>query len=241
MIAPCNRATWLQGGAGVCRTLPARLGAPRRIVLLGPPGIGKGTQAGLLSAALGACPLATSEIMHGLFPPSPLSRRLPTDTLLELINARSHCLACAAGFILDGFPRTVAHAEALDHLLQEKDLSLDAVILYELPVSLIVLRLLGRRVCPTCQKTYHVKARPPRITGRCDDCQTILGQQREDRLDAIRLMQGTHPSHSPRLLGYYQSRGLLVKISAHGTAEEIFMRTIDTFKMTRLGDRCAAP
>jgi len=240
MIAPRDHAAWLQGDAAVCRTLPARLGAPRRIVLLGPPGIGKGTQAGLLSAALGACALATSEIIHGLFPPPALNRRLPADTLLELIRARSHCLTCPAGFILDGFPRTVAHAEALDHLLQNNDCSLDAVILYELPVSLIVLRLLGRRVCPTCQKTYHVKARPPRITGYCDDCQTMLTQQHEDRLDAMRLMQGTHPSHSPRLLGYYQSRGLLVKISAHGTTEEIFMRTIDTFKMTRSGDHYAA-
>ena len=245
MNAPRDRTAWLLGGEARCLTPPLVPPQPRRIVLLGPPGIGKGTQAALLGAALGACYLSTGEILHSTRPAQPVppgpalrtalnyARRgdtVPEDVLLDLINERCRCLTCAGGFILDGFPRTLPQAEALDRLLETNDLALDAVVLYDLPAAKIVPRLLGRRVCPTCQRIYHVKSRPPKTAGVCDDCQTKLVQRNEDRIDSIRLLQHTYAMSPRTLIRYYQSRSLLVTVSADGTPEEIFMRTIDAFK-----------
>lgn len=244
MNAPRDRTAWLQGGDAVCRQPPVRPAQPRRIILLGPPGIGKGTQAGLLGAALGACYLSTGEILRTARPGTPcasvpalrtvisLTRRgdtVPDDALLEMLNERSRCLTCAGGFILDGFPRTVRQAEALDLLLETNDLALDAVVLYELPSAQVVPRLLGRRLCPTCQRIYHVKARPSRTPGCCDDCQTKLVQSQNDRIDSIRLLQHTYAMSPRSLIGHYQNRGLLVTVPAHGGPEEVFRRTIDAF------------
>ncbi len=244
MNAPRDHTAWLQGGGAVCRHSPARPAQPRRIILLGPPGIGKGTQAGLLGAALGACYLSTGEILRTARPGSPgaagpgmrtvlnCTRRgdsVPDAALLAMVSERRRCLGCAGGFVLDGFPRTVLQAEALDLLLETNALALDAVVLYELPSSQVVPRLLGRRICPTCQRIYHVKARPPRTAGCCDDCQTRLVQSQNDRIDSIRLLQHTYAMSPRALIGYYQVRGLLVTIPAHGTPEEVFRRTIDAF------------
>ena len=241
MNSPRDRTAWLLGDEARCLTPPLVPPQPRRIVLLGPPGIGKGTQAALLGAALGACYLSTGEILHTAprTPPGPALRTplnyarrgdtVPEDILIELINERCRCLTCAGGFILDGFPRSLPQAEALDRLLENSDLALDAVVLYDLPAAKIVPRLLGRRVCPTCQRIYHVKSCPPKTAGLCDDCQTKLVQRSEDRIDSIRLLQHTYAMSPRTLTGYYQSRGLLVTVPAHGTPEEIFMRTIDAF------------
>ena len=245
MNATRDRIAWLLGGEARCLTPPLVPSHPRRIVLLGPPGIGKGTQAALLGAALGACYLSTGEVLRTALPkpslpPGPAMRTalnyarrgdtVPEDILLELINERCRCLTCAGGFILDGFPRTMLQAEALDRLLETNELSLDAVVLYDLPAAKIVPRLLGRRICPTCQRIYHVKTRPPQVAGVCDDCQGKLEQRRDDRIDSIRLMQGTYAMSPQPLIRHYQNRGLLVIVPAHGTPEEIFMRTIDAFK-----------
>ena len=245
MNAPRDRTAWLLGGEARCSTPPLVPPQPRRIVLLGPPGIGKGTQAALLGAALGACYLSTGEILRTARPvpphaPGPALRTalnyarrgdtVPEDILLDLINERCRCLTCAGGFILDGFPRSLTQAEALDQLLANSDLTLDAVVLYDLPAAMIVPRLLGRRVCPTCQRIYHVKTRPPKAAGLCDDCQAKLVQRRDDRIDSIRLIQGTYAMSPQPLIRHYRNRGLLVTVPAHGTPEEIFMRTIDAFK-----------
>lgn len=242
-----DRTAWLQGGAAVCRTPPVQPAQPRRLVLLGPPGIGKGTQAGLLDAAFGACYLSAGAIFRQAQPNCPCpagpgmstalnyTRRgdtVPDDTLLEVVSARLRCLTCVGGFILDGFPRTVTQAKALDLLLESHDLALDAVVLYDLATPLIVPRLLGRRICPTCQRFYHVKYRPPQTADSCDDCQTPLVQLTDDRIDSIRLLSGHYTKNSQPLIRYYRHRGLLVTIPAHGTPEEVFERTIAAFKMS---------
>lgn len=251
MNSPHDRTAWLHGGEATCRTPPARPAQSRRIVLLGPPGVGKGTQAGLLDAAFGACYLSTGELFRqeqtdgvtcatageaALQTARNYTRRsdtVPDDALLEVINARLRCLMCAGGFILDGFPRNVEQAKVLDLLLESRDLALDAVILYELAPSQLVPRLLGRRACPTCHRFYHVKNRPPHLADTCDDCLTPLVQLTNDRLDTIRLMSGHHLRNSQPLIHYYKLKGLLVTIPAHGTPEEVFARTIDAFTMSR--------
>ncbi len=244
MNAPNDRTAWLQGGSAVCRTPPAETARPRRIVLLGPPGVGKGTQAALLGETLGACHLSTGDIFRaaraGNCETSPVMRAaldymrrgdlVPDNIVLELVNERCRCLTCAGGFVLDGFPRTVAQAKALDLLLKERDLALDAVIVYELPATEILARLSGRRTCPACKAIYHLTARPPKTAGRCDHCQTPLVQREDDHIEAIRVSLGAYDRATTPLTGYYRARALLVTIPAIGTPPEIFASTLTAFK-----------
>ncbi|HVZ63591.1 MAG TPA: nucleoside monophosphate kinase [Lacunisphaera sp.] len=245
MKSPRDHTAWLLGGTATCRLPPLRPLHPRRIVLLGPPGIGKGTQAKLLTAAVGACYISTGEVIrtgrsNSNYASQPALRlaltyarrgeSVPEEALLAIVNDRCRCLRCPGGFILDGFPRTLRHAEALELLLAEQGLALDAVIRYELSAAEIVPRLLGRRVCPNCQEIYHVRDRPPRTAGRCDECDAALVQRREDRIDSIRLMQGTYAMSPQPLIRFYRERGLLVNVPAHGTPEEVFHRTIEALR-----------
>jgi adenylate kinase len=207
--------------------------------LLGPPGVGKGTQAELISKALGACHLSTGDIFraaqcHAECSPAMRSalqamRRgelVPDATVIELVRERVMCLHCPGGFLLDGFPRTVVQAEALDALLAGQDLTLDAVVSYELPREDIVARLSGRRTCPRCKAVYHVQARPPRATGICDLCGETLVQRDDDRPDAVRVRLSTYETSTRPLTVYYQQAGILVSVSAAGTAEQVLERTL---------------
>ena len=177
-----DRAAWFQGGRQVRRSAvgPRR---PFRVVLLGPPGVGKGTQAELLCKSLGTCHLSTGDVFRAAqcqSDPSPALKaaleamrrgELVSDGLVvSMVSERSGCLGCGGGFLLDGFPRTVAQAEALDELLEQQGVKLDAVLSYELPLAEIVDRLSGRRTCSKCKAVFHQTARPPQKEGVCDLC-----------------------------------------------------------------------
>ena len=208
--------------------------------------MGKGTQAALLGTALGACHLSTGDIFRaaaraGCGSETSQAMRMaldymrrgdlvPDGIVLQLVNERCHCLTCTGGFVLDGFPRTVHQARALDLLLKERGLALDAVIAYELPATEILARLSGRRTCPACKAIYHITAHPPKITGLCDHCQTPLVQREDDHIEAIRVSLGAYDSTTTPLTGYYRARGLLVTIPATGTPQEIFASTLAAFK-----------
>src|SRR5947209_3355634 len=154
-----NRKAWLQGASARCNLPPEKPERPQRLVLLGPPGVGKGTQAEMLCAKLGTCHLSTGDIFRsannicsGDRTPA-LSAALQSmrrgelvrdQTVLDLITERLGCLKCDGGFLLDGFPRTVAQAEALEQLLKTNGIQLDGVISYELPLGKVVARLSGR-------------------------------------------------------------------------------------------------
>jgi adenylate kinase len=112
---------------------------------------------------------------------------VPDSTVWEMVRERSACLRCGGGFILDGFPRTLAQAESLKQLMEAEDLSLTAVLNYELPAAEIVARLGGRRTCTNCKAVYHVSERPPRIDGRCDRCDGNLFQREDDRPESIKV------------------------------------------------------
>jgi adenylate kinase len=210
-----------------------------RLVLLGPPGAGKGTQAELLTQALGNCHLSTGDLFRAAqCVPDPSQalrdalaamRRgelVPDDAVVALVRERAGCLRCRGGFLLDGFPRTVSQAEALDALLAEQGLTLDAVLSYELPLEEVVARLSGRRTCPGCKAVYHLATRPPRVEGVCDQCSGRLVQRADDRPESIRVRLRAYEESTRPLADYYTGDGKLVPIPASGTPEEILARSL---------------
>jgi adenylate kinase len=152
---------------------------------------------------------------------------VPDSTVLAMVRERSRCLHCRGGFMLDGFPRTVRQAEALDQLLAAEHIELDAVLSYELDTEEIVARLSGRRVCPNCKAGFHVKSRPPRYEGRCDHCGGRLEQRADDRPDAIQVRLNAYNYATIPLNDYYGERGLLISIDSDGDPLDIVARTLD--------------
>jgi adenylate kinase len=237
-----DRAAWLKAGGAVCSNPPHRAPAKAwRLVLLGAPGVGKGTQADLLHNRLGACHLSTGDVFRaakGLCEDelSPTLQHaleymrrgelVPDAIVLTLVSERTRCLQCCGGFLLDGFPRTIAQAEALEKLLKTQKVALTAVINYELSQEEIISRISGRRTCSNCKAVYHVVSRPPRAESVCDQCGGKLFQREDDRPESVRVRLETYEKSTRPLIEFYQERGLLVPIVASGTPEEIFQRTL---------------
>jgi adenylate kinase len=240
-----DRNAWLKGGSAECSVPPEGRDNPHRLVLLGAPGVGKGTQAELLAQNLGACHLSTGDIFRGAKSLDPCERSttmssaltymvrgalVPDEIVLGLVAERSKCLRCRGGFLLDGFPRTVAQAEALDQLLESNGVGLEAVLSYDLPLERIVSRLSGRRTCSQCKAVYHVETRPPQMEGVCNTCGGALLQREDDRPESIRVRMQAYEESTAPLAAFYRNRGLLVSVSAEGTPEEIFQRTLEALK-----------
>jgi adenylate kinase len=241
MTATSDRTAWLKGGEAQCKTPARRQLQPRRLVLLGAPGIGKGTQAELLCERLGACHLSTGDVFRAAKTLSPCDRSpalesalnymrrgdlVPDSTVLDMVGERLRCLTCQGGFLLDGFPRTVVQAEALREMLAGQDVFLEAVLTYDLPIDKVVARLSGRRTCAQCKAVYHVSARPPKVAGVCDHCGGQLFQREDDRPEAIRVRMDAYQKSTSPLIDYYRDQGLLVSIPAEGSPEEIFQRSV---------------
>ncbi len=246
MNAANDRAAWIKGGNATCSVPPSVLERPIRLVLLGPPGVGKGTQAELLSKRLGSCHLSTGDVFRAAKDLDACDRSpaiedalemmrkgglVSDDLVVRMVNERSGCLRCGGGFLLDGFPRTVAQAEALDQALDRTSVGLDAVIAFELPLDQIVERLGGRRTCSKCKAVYHVVGRPPRVEGVCDHCQGELITREDDQPETIRVRMATYESSTQPLIDYYAEQELLVRVPCDGAPDEILMRTLE-----RLGD-----
>jgi adenylate kinase len=145
-------------------------------------------------------------------------------TVVDIVAERHKCLHCAGGFVLDGFPRTVAQAEALEKMLDKEGVGLDAVFDYQLPLEVIVARLGGRRVCPACKEIYHVTGRPPRVDGICDKCGGKLQLRDDDRPEAIQTRMRVYEETMAPLVDYYAARGLLVIVPAEGTPGQVYNR-----------------
>lgn len=241
-----DRTAWLKGGKAECKVKPATQAKPWRLVLLGAPGIGKGTQAERLSQKLGACQLSTGDVFRAAKciaegERSPAIREaldymkagklVPDETVVDMVKERTHCLHCDGGFLLDGFPRTVAQAEALAKLLQDEKLSLDGVISYELSMEEILSRLSGRRTCEKCKASFHTKDLPPRVEGVCDHCGGKLYQREDDRPEAIRVRMATYEKSTAPLINYYEKKGLLIRVQCGKMPEETFQRTLKVLKI----------
>lgn len=242
-----NRTAWLKGPKALCNVRPERGVHRHRFVLLGAPGVGKGTQAELLAEHFEICPLSTGDIFRNAKSQSTqcecssaMSEALrhmnagelvPDTTVISLIKERQRCLNCGGGFLLDGFPRTVAQAKALDKILEEKGEQLDAVLSYELPLETLVARLGGRRICPGCKKVYHLASKPPKKTGICDDCGLQLLQREDDRPEAVCVRMAAYQKRTVLLEHFYRQKGLLVPVEADTTPTATFKRTIKALEM----------
>jgi adenylate kinase len=236
-----DRARWLQGPSAQCSLPPVKSHSPWRLVLLGAPGVGKGTQADLLVHRLGACHLSTGDVFRAAgrrcdceqTPAMRAAREymrrgalVPDSTVWEMVRERSACLSCGGGFILDGFPRTLAQAEALKLHMESERLSLNAVVDYELPLAEIVRRLSGRRTCEKCRAVFHVTGQPSREEGVCDHCGGKLYQREDDRPESITVRLEAYNQSTEPLIQFYKDLGLLVSVAADGSPDEIFERTI---------------
>jgi len=235
-----DRGAWLYGSPAQCAALP-ELRQPWRLVLLGAPGVGKGTQAQLLARRFGACHLSTGDVFRAA-KDRPSSEQTPalvaalesmkrgalvSDRIVaDLIRERTCCIGCRGGFILDGFPRTISQAKLLKRLLHEKELLLNAVVSFELPHDEIIARLSGRRTCERCRATFHLITQPPRTEGVCDQCSGNLYQREDDRQESIKVRLHAYERSTAPLISFYRKLGLLLTVSAIGSPEEIQARTI---------------
>ena len=241
-MSACNdRASWLKGGRAQCSNPAKPRPHPPRFVLLGAPGVGKGTQAELLCAGYGICQLSTGDIfraskclpecerspaMNEALAYMKRGELVPDSTVLNLIRERVSCLSCRGGFLLDGFPRTEPQAEVLNELLEENRIRLDAVLNYTLPFTTIVARLSGRRTCINCKAVFHVTARSPKVADVCDHCGGRLVQREDDHPEAVEVRMLAYENSTRPLVDYYAGHGLLRTISAEGTPEQIYERTM---------------
>ena len=197
------------------------------LILLGAPGAGKGTQAAVISERLNIPQISTGNIIRealrsgtemGLKAKSFIDsgKLVPDDVVIGIIKERLSNDDCKNGFILDGFPRTIPQAEALD----EMGVVIDKVIDFEVPDDVIVTRLSGRRVCEKCGRPYHLIDLKPRVEGICDDCTGALIQRKDDQVDTIKARLEIYHSETEPLKGYYEAQGKLSVVDGTAPIDE---------------------
>lgn len=212
-----------------------------KVVLLGPPGAGKGTQAKNLCEALEGSHLASGDILRSeRNQGTPVGRQVseildagklvPDSIITEMMISKVLEAKASGDFILDGFPRTIAQAESLDSALQKVDDAIDATIYIDVSESTIVSRCSGRRTCPRCQSTYHIDHSPPAKTGVCDRDGAELVQRSDDRPEIIRQRIAVYRKETAPLLEYYEARQTLRKIDGSGSIEVVASRLLEESK-----------
>ncbi len=206
-----------------------------RVILLGPPGAGKGTQAQRLTQKLGIPQVSTGDILRAAVAAGTgLGREakgymdqgalVPDSVVIGIIRERLAAPDCARGYILDGFPRTAAQAEALGEMLQALGTPLTAVLSLTVDPEELVRRLGGRRTCGSCGAAYHLETAPPRRAGLCDRCGGGLLQRDDDREETIRKRLAVYREQTAPLVAYYRGRGLLREVDGRGDIDAIFTR-----------------
>ena len=205
------------------------------MILLGLPGVGKGTQAKKLEASLEIPHIATGDIFRkAIKNKTPLGKKaksfidsgelVPDEVTIGIVEERLKEDDCKEGFILDGFPRTIAQAEALDEILAEQNRELDLAVYLQAEIDILVERLAGRRVCVDCGATYHVKNDPPEVEGVCDKCGGEVIQRSDDEEETVKKRIEVNKEKTAKLADYYQNKGILHEVKSTGGIEKVQQR-----------------
>lgn len=203
-----------------------------RVIFLGPPGAGKGTQAQALAREWGVPHVATGDMLReAVAAGTPLgleARRhmdsgglVPDDVVIGLVGERLALPDAKAGVVLDGFPRTVTQAEALDALFARTGLTLNRVVFFDVSRDELLRRLTGRRVCRACGRTFHLVSAPPRVAGKCDACGGELYQRVDDSEATVSTRLDVYQKQTAPLLDYYRRRKLLAEVRGEGSVDEV--------------------
>jgi len=207
------------------------------LILLGPPGAGKGTQAQKIVEAYHIPQISTGDILRSAVKEgTPLGKEakafmdrgqlVPDEVVIGIIEERLRASDCQSGFILDGFPRNISQANALQSLLKKLEKSIDHVINIEVDFEELVRRLTGRRTCKNCGAMFHILFHPPKEEGKCDRCGGPLYQRADDHEETIRTRLKEYEKQTAPLVDYYQKKKLLRSIDGMGEAEQIFERIL---------------
>ncbi|MCL5967542.1 MAG: adenylate kinase [Firmicutes bacterium] len=206
-----------------------------RLILLGPPGAGKGTQADVLAAHYGVPHVSTGDLFrYNLRQGTPLGLEakgymdrgilVPDDVTGRMVADRIDREDAAPGFILDGYPRNLVQGEALEEMLRARQLHLDRAVAVDVPEDVLLARITGRRLCPSCGATYHTLYHAPRREGVCDRCGAELLQRPDDRAETVAVRLGVYRDETAPLLAFYRERDLLTTVSGLGSVEEVAAR-----------------
>lgn len=203
-----------------------------RVIFLGAPGAGKGTQARRLAASSGVPQVATGDMLReAVAEGTRLGREakrymdsgalVPDEVVIGLVDERLARPDASGGYVLDGFPRTVTQAEALDGLLRRRGQELDRVIFFDVSRDELLRRLTGRRICRQCGTAFHLVSAPPKVAGRCDQCGGELYQREDDAQSTVARRLDVYQTQTAPLLDYYKERGLLVRVRGEGSVDEV--------------------
>lgn len=205
-----------------------------RLILLGPPGAGKGTQASAIVKKYNIPHISTGDIFRaniklgtdlGKEAKSYIDKGLlvPDEVVISIVKDRLAEDDCKNGFLLDGFPRTLDQGEALDENLKDMGISLDKVINIEVEIDILIERAIGRRICKECGATYHVKFNPPKEEGKCDVCSGELYQRDDDTEETVKKRFSVYQEQTKPLIDYYTKKDLILNVDGSKAIDEISM------------------
>lgn len=203
-----------------------------RCLIMGAPGAGKGTYADGIKKHFGIPHISTGEIFReaiasgseiGLLAKKFIDKGnlVPDDVTNEIVKARLQKADCLDGFLFDGYPRTIAQAEAFDQMLKDLNITLDVVINIDVKDDIIISRIINRRTCPSCGRGYNIVSLKPKKEGVCDDCGTALYQRKDDNEETIKSRLEVYNIQTKPLIDYYKKQNLLLEVDGAGTISEI--------------------
>lgn len=212
-----------------------------KLMIMGPPGAGKGTQAEVLVKELGITHISTGDMFRAAIKEGTemgkkakeymdKGQLVPDEVVVGMVRDRLSQPDCAKGFLLDGFPRTLAQAEALSKTLDQMGIKLDGVINIDVPRERLMARLTGRRVCKGCGASYHVMFNPPKTEGVCNTCGGELYQRSDDNEETVGNRLDVYEAQTQPLIDYYKERGLLLNINGDQEIDKVLKEIMAALK-----------